>query len=139
MPWRDGLHGLLHRKIEDGAKVNDERTWNVNELRIDESGNLVISAEPGYGNRKKWEGEMGFRLQRGQIDELLEQLNSHKAGKRMLEVAADEMREFIELFKVEYLEKKRYLAEQLNIDIGDVPTPRWYYLDSPNVPVTVDC
>lgn len=111
--------------------------WIVSGLRIDEWGRLVIDAEPSYGNRKRWEGEMEFHLPPGMLDKLMEQIQERKTNERMIEVARCEMKEFIELFKTEYHEKRQNLAEQLNIDIVDVPSPHWLSVENANEPVHI--
>lgn len=118
--------------------MDEEKRWIVNSVHLDESDNLVIDARPGYANRKKWDGEMIFRLQPDHVTDLLNQINERNANERMRAVAADELREFLELFKVEYLEKRRFLAEKLNLDLQDIPTPHWWSMNSPNVSVTLD-
>jgi hypothetical protein len=124
-------------KAGKGAEVNCENRWIVNGLRIDEHGQLVIDAEPGYGNRKRWDGEMEFHLPPGTLDKLMEQIQERKTCERMIEVARCEIKEFIELFKAEYHEKRQVLAEQLNIDIKDVPSPHWYSIERASEPVQV--
>jgi hypothetical protein len=47
------------------------------------------------------------------------------------------MKEFLELFKVQYLEKRRTLSEQLNLDVEHIPTAYWYGFDNPNEAVRV--
>lgn len=131
------LWGLSNNTLK-GAEVDEEKRWIVNSVRLDESDNLVIDARPGYANRKKWGGEMIFRLQPDHVTDLLNQINERNANERMRAVAADELREFLELFKVEYLEKRQFLAEKLNLDLQDIPTPHWWSMNSPNVSVTID-
>ena len=117
--------------------MSNDNNWIVDEITIDEGGNLVIDATPGYANRKRWEGAMAFHLPAGKLDDLLRQIEEHKAQDRMIEVAADEMKEFLEIVKSDYLEKRRILAEKLNLDVADIPTPCWYGFDNPNEVVRV--
>ena len=132
--WRAGCTGA-NPIAETGAEVNCENRWIVNGLRIDERGQLVIDAAPGCGNRKRWDGEMEFHLPEGMLDTLMEQLQERKTDERMIEVARCEMKEFIELFKADYHDKKQTLAKQLNIDIQDVPLPHWYSMESAGEPI----
>lgn len=136
-PWWAGCTGYYTPKSGFGAEVSLDNTWIVNGLRINECGQLVIDAEPAYGNRKRWEGEMQFHLESGQLDELMQQINNRKANIRMQDVAADEMKEFLELIKTEYFEKRRSLSEKLNIPIEAVPTPHWWSFNDQNEPVTI--
>jgi len=124
-------------KAGKGAEVNCENRWIVNGLRIDEHGQLVIDADPGYGNRKRWNREMEFHLPEGMLDKLMELIQDRKTDERMIEVAHSEMKEFIEVFKAEYHEKRQTLAKHLNIDIQDVPSPHWYSIESAGEPVQV--
>lgn len=115
--------------------MNSEQMWIANGIRLNESGRLVIDAETCYGNRKRWEGEMEFHLPPGQLDELVKQVEELKATERMIEVATCEMKEFLELFKADYHEKKRVVAEQLNLDVKDIPTPYWNTIEDQTCPV----
>ena len=59
----------------------EQTVWCMNGIRLDEWGNLVIDAEPSYGNRKKWEGEMKFNMSPGQLSDFLRQIEEGKSKK----------------------------------------------------------
>lgn len=117
--------------------MDSENAWWGKDIQIKSEDEFVIEVEPMYGNRKKWEGPMRFRLKHGVLDDLMDQLEERKANKRIAQVAADEMREFIELFKVEYHNKRKWLAEQLNLTVDVIPRPYWPTVDEPDENVEI--
>lgn len=115
----------------------NENIWIANGIRFNDAGHLVINADPAYGNRKKWEGEMEFYLETGVLAQLKQHIEDCKTKERMLEVAADEMVEFCESFKTAYHEKKQYLAQQLNLAVDDIPKPHWWTMEATDEAVSV--
>ncbi|MGE3408657.1 MAG: hypothetical protein AB7I37_17695 [Pirellulales bacterium] len=111
--------------------------WIATGIRINEHGRLVIDAEPEYGNRKKWDGEMEFYLAPGVSSQLREAVEGHNTKESMVEIAAAEIKEFVEDFKADYHKKRKTLAEQLNLDVKDIPTPSWWGMDDAERDVTI--
>ena len=109
--------------------MNEETTWIANGISVNEKGNLLIDAEPAYGNRKKWEGEMVFTLQHGVMARLVCLIDEFKEKRRKTEIAQTELKQVREDLKAEYEMKKLELADQLNLDVAVLPTPLWWALD----------
>lgn len=113
--------------------------WIAKSIRITERGHLVIDAEPEYGNRKKWEGEMEFRCGTEVLLELRAILDEQKAKAEMVEIAAAEIKEFVEDFKADYHKKKKMLADKLELEVDAIPKPDWWYcMEKIDRPVDVE-
>jgi hypothetical protein len=91
--------------------------WSVTGVKVDSrqmydgrGQELVIEAQPAYGNAKKWQGEFRFALTAEQLDDLKKTLDGESQKARLIEVAHSELKAIKEEFKEEYRDK---LAEVL--------------------------
>ena len=102
-------------------------TWNVTGVKVEtnQSGfgrknDLVVEAQPAYGNAKKWKGEFRFALTSGQFDDLKKILDGESQKARLIEVAHSELEAIKNDFKEEYLDKLAKVLKDTGLTEDDL-------------------
>lgn len=106
--------------------MSDPSIWTARDLRFSDKGYLIIDAVPDCGNRKKWAGEMEFRIRPEMLVTLREQAESQAKKDNLKDIAKSEMTDFLRDARKEYQEKRQTLAKQLNLPEDDMPRPSAY-------------
>lgn len=82
---------------------------------------------------------MVFSLATGVLSQLNAILDEQKAKAQMVEIAASEIKEFVEDFRADYHKKKQLLADKLELEVDDIPKPDWWYcMEKIDRPVDVE-
>lgn len=60
--------------------MNDERLkWRASSVKLTPENTLIIEADPDWENKKRWQGEMEFRLGYELVTKLHEQMQQRPA------------------------------------------------------------
>jgi hypothetical protein len=111
--------------------------WKANSVRINEKGNLVIDAEPWYGNRKKWSGEMVFHIDDSDVKALEDDIAERKSKDHLVEIAKEELKHFLSEAKKEYHEYRKTLAKKLGVEENEIPSPWWNSFADPDTEIEI--
>ena len=102
-------------------------TWNVTGVKVEtnQSGfgrknDLVVEAQPAYGNAKKWKGEFRFALTSEQMDDLKKALDGESQKARLVEVAHSELEAIKAELKEEYRDKLANVLKDTGLTEGDL-------------------
>jgi hypothetical protein len=102
-------------------------TWDVTGVKMDSREKygsrrqeLVVEAQPAYGNRKQWKGEFRFALTPEQLDDLKKTLDGESQKARLVEVAHSELAAIKQDFKEEYRDKLAKVLKDTGLTEDDL-------------------
>ena len=92
--------------------------WHVDGIEVD-TNKLILDVRPCYGNRKR-EGKLEFFLTPEKRKMLLERLAAVERLDEVEEIVEDRIEAIKDECKLIYSQKKRELAAELGLEIGDM-------------------
>ena len=108
--------------------MSDMSTWKATGVKIGpreqygtRNQNLVIEAEPTYGNCKRWKGEFWFALTPEQLDDLKKIVDHMSQKARLVEVAHSELEAIKKVFREEYQDKLANVLTETGLTEDDLP------------------